>query len=464
MRVRWRYLLPPALVGCAAVWWMSSTAGASPPAAATPPAEVTSAPPKLAPPPASAAARGPYTAEALAQRRQQLALWRQRLAHAQRTLAAYEESTRYPYESRPAIEHLDRWQAHPRIASEMPLLMPGGAPTPGVRIRTSQQAVFASARDTVALTVEAVDDEGKPLALRILSSNAHAPADSSARAKPQAAPNVVQPFVDDGTQGDAQPGDGVWTTRLAPAAEGFAGYSGVIRTELAIQVNGAPGHVEFDVVYAPEVPATWTGPVREALEDGSLDLYLGAQVAQPGRYVISGRVDDANGKPFAFVTFNDELGAGAQQVKLTVYGKLVRDAKPAFPLTLHDVDGFLLRPRRLARPGARTAARRRGTRHAQVPAGLVQRHRVGERRDAAIRGRVREGRGDRAGAGRSTGHRGRALNRHLRSNRLAPRTRLSQAAAACRAGRKAGRRQAAAPRRRSTSDRERLSRAMRPRR
>ena len=34
---------------------------------------------------------------------------------------------------------------------------------------------------------------------------------------------------------------------------------------------------------------------------------------------------------------------GAQEIKLSVFGKLVRDGKPAFPLTLRDVDAFLLR-------------------------------------------------------------------------------------------------------------------------
>ena len=71
---------------------------------------------------------------------------------------------------------------------------------------------------------------------------------------------------------------------------------------------------------------------------------------QPGRYVITGRVDDASGRPLALVTFNNELGAGAQQVPLQVYGRLVRDANAVFPLTLHDVEGFLLRPRCLSRP------------------------------------------------------------------------------------------------------------------
>ena len=60
--------------------------------------------------------------------------------------------------------------------------------------------------------------------------------------------------------------------------------------------------------------------------------------------LLSGRIDDAHGKPFALMTFNEELPAGAQEIRLTLFGKLVRDAKPAFPLTLRDVDGFRLRP------------------------------------------------------------------------------------------------------------------------
>ena len=130
----------------------------------------------------------------------------------------------------------------------------------------------------------------------------------------------------------------------SPTAEGFGNFAGMIRTELIVQSGDQQGYVAFDVVYSPQVPATWAGPVRDQVQDGSLDFILAANVIQPGRYVITGRVDDASGKPVALVTFNDELGAGAQQVALQVYGRLVRDQKPAFPLVLHDVEGFLLRP------------------------------------------------------------------------------------------------------------------------
>jgi hypothetical protein len=62
--------------------------------------------------------------------------------------------------------------------------------------------------------------------------------------------------------------------------------------------------------------------------------------------VISARLDDAQGQPFALLQFNEELGSGAQQARLVAFGKLLRDGQPAFPLRLRDVDGFLLHPDR----------------------------------------------------------------------------------------------------------------------
>lgn len=347
MTMRWRVVLPVAIVCSAAVWWVGSTAGTPAPRATvdavapTPPAT-----PNATGPAASGPRRGaPFNALALQQRQAQLALWQQRLQRAQQVLAAYEQSTTYPFDSRPAKEHGDQWQLHQVIVNDLPLRMPGTAVTPGLRVHTTQERVFAAGGDTIVLTVTAVDDSGATLPLKIVSSVAHGAQGATPAAVPTPpAPVVLQPFVDDGSAADAQAGDGVFSTRLDPVAEGFGGYAGMIRTEVTVQSGERQGYVAFDVVYSPQVPATWAGPVSEALEGGSLDLYLAANVAQAGRYVITGRVDDATGQPFAFVSFNDELGTGTQQVRLPIYGRLVRDQKPVFPLTLHDVDGFLLKP------------------------------------------------------------------------------------------------------------------------
>jgi hypothetical protein len=157
-------------------------------------------------------------------------------------------------------------------------------------------------------------------------------------------PELTMPFNDEGTSGDLVAGDGIHGAQLQPATQGFTGLLGQIRVEVLLQYRGQQGATYFDIVYSPEPPATWQGGVREALEDGSLNFYLKAQVREPGRYVVTARVDDATGQPFALLSFNDEVSTGPQEIRLSLFGKLVRDGKPAFPLTLRDVDAFLLRP------------------------------------------------------------------------------------------------------------------------
>jgi hypothetical protein len=99
----------------------------------------------------------------------------------------------------------------------------------------------------------------------------------------------------------------------------------------------------FDVIYSPKLPAVWVGLPREAMEDGALVFVLRADVRQPGRYVVTGRIDDARGRPFALATFNEVLGPGPNDIRLAVFGKLMIDGGAVLPLTLRDVDGYLLK-------------------------------------------------------------------------------------------------------------------------
>lgn len=346
MKSRWRIVGPIAVLCSAAIWWVGSTAGTPLLVALDPAAQATAGmpAPRDVARAASGVRGGPFSAAGLDDRQARLALWQQRLQRAQETLGSYKTTTRYPFDSRPASQHGDQWDAHPVVTSDMPLRLPGTGVAPNLRVHTTQQRVFATGADTVMLTVSATDDNGAPLPLTIISSVSRSPQDTGGGKAAPLAPVVTQAFVDDGTQGDLQAGDGVFTSVLDPMAEGFGNFAGMIRTELIVQSGQHQGYVAFDVVHSPQVPATWASPVHDVLQDGSLDFVLAASVVQPGRYVITGRVDDATGKPFALVTFNGELGAGARSVSLQVYGRLVRDQKPVFPLTLHDVDGFLLHP------------------------------------------------------------------------------------------------------------------------
>ncbi len=285
-------------------------------------------------------ARGPFSAAGLASRQEQLALWQQRYERAEQVYSSYRDATRYPHESRPLSEHADQVRPFDPVSEDKALRDAAGKPVKGIRLRTTQERVFLGGAESVKFTVAAVDDKGNPLALTINSARAQTVPDTTALISVISAEVA---FSDDGTGADAAPSDGTYSARLTPSAQGFANHAGTIRLLAQVTAQGEAGVAHFDVVYAPLVPATWAG-VREAVEGGSLNFYLKAQVKVAGRYVVSARVFDAKGVPFALLQFNNEVPAGAAEFKLNLFGALIRDKAPAFPLRLVDVDGFLLQP------------------------------------------------------------------------------------------------------------------------
>ena len=255
------------------------------------------------------------------------------------TYCNYAAGTKYPEASRPAAEHPDQMNPNAPITETNAMRLGGGRTEPGVLLQTSQSRVFLASGEAAALSLRAVDADGKPLALVVTRAVAQGLTFKGGRATAQ----VPLAFADDGQGADAAAGDGAFAGIVAPAQTGLASFNGTIRAEVNYTVNGRQGVVLFDVIYTPELPAVWSGQVREAVEDGSLVFYLKAEIRQAGRYIVHGRVDDAKGKPFALATFNDLLPAGSQEIKLMVFGKLMRDQEAAMPLTLRDVDGFLLK-------------------------------------------------------------------------------------------------------------------------
>jgi hypothetical protein len=269
-------------------------------------------------------------------RRQQLLA---NLRLADHTYCSYRESSKYPHTSRPIAEQPDQVYPNAPVTEVHPMRLDSGGADPKVQLQTSQSRVYMAAGESVAFSLRAVDPDGAVLPLVVTRALAQGLAFQGSRPSAQ----VALAFADDGKGADAVAGDGAFTAVLAPAQTGLAAFNGTIRTEVRYSVAGRAGSVSFDVIYSPELPATWTGQVREAVENGSLNFYLKADIRQAGRYLVSGRVDDANGKPFALVTFNDVLGTGPTEVKLTMFGKLMRDQDAALPLTLRDVDGYLLK-------------------------------------------------------------------------------------------------------------------------
>lgn len=286
--------------------------------------------------PASAAASrpqgSPFTDAALRERLAQRDLLLQRLERARQTLALYRDQTRYPHESRPIAEHPDQVHPFAPIRESLPLRFPGSkGAIPGVRILTTQDRVFMSGEEVVKVSVSAQDEAGKTLPLLITRAVAFdLPDPRQAAGRPQLAL-------------DFSGSEGVYSAQFQPSRTAFADFAGTLRLQVTLSQDGRQGVINFDVVYQSLVPAEW-GAISDRVADGSLDFVVGLNVKQAGRYVINARVDDAKGQPFALVSFNEELGSGAQTAHLRVFGKLLRDGAPAMPLRLRDLQGFLLLP------------------------------------------------------------------------------------------------------------------------
>ena len=292
--------------------------------------------------PGGTATRAPYSTAGQLAHAEKQKLWQARYEQAEQVYASYRDATRYPHESRPLSEHPDQIHPFDPVSEETSLRNANGEPVKGVRLRTTQDRVFLSASDTVRFSIEALDDQGQRLPVLVRSAAAQSVPDTRTPV-PLIQTDVA--FGDNGTGADLQAGDGTYTALLNPALQGFGNYDGTIRVLAQVAAKGQQGVAHFDVVYAPGVPASWAG-VREAVEGGSLNFYVKAQVRVAGHYVVSGRVDDSQGKPFALVQFNQQVAAGTQEMRLRVFGALIRDKAPAFPLRLRDVEGFILYPDR----------------------------------------------------------------------------------------------------------------------
>lgn len=261
-------------------------------------------------------------------------LARLRLERAEFTLKTYLEANRYPPQSRPIQEHPD--QIRPSRFDTKVGLRRGGEG----RLRMGQDRIFLTGEESTRLYVSGEDSTGTPLPLKLISAiAAEAPFSPGAGVLSPVALN----FNDSGNLGDEAAGDGNYTTIFQPGKQGFDRHLGNIRITITAQVGDDQGSAFFDVYYTPQAPARFTGTVREALENGSLSLYLGLDVKRAGRYVVAGRADDSAGKPFAYLSFNDLVPAGPQEIKMVIFGKLVRDTHAPSPFHVRDVEGFLLK-------------------------------------------------------------------------------------------------------------------------
>jgi hypothetical protein len=258
---------------------------------------------------------------------------------ADQTYCSYREGSMYPASSQPMSRNPDQAYPNRPVLETNPMRGDDRSSNPNILLQTSQSRVYLAAGESVAFSLRAVEPDGATVPLVVTRAIAAGIVTAGGRATTQ----VPLAFADDGSGADAAAGDGAFAGVLSPAQTGLAGFHGTIRTEVRYTAGGKNGVVIFDVIHSPKVPAVWSGPPREAMEEGSLVFVLRADVRQPGRYVVTGRIDDARGRPFALATFNEVLGPGPNDIRLAVFGKLMIDGGAVLPLTLRDVDGYLLK-------------------------------------------------------------------------------------------------------------------------
>lgn len=256
---------------------------------------------------------------------------------AEERLATYRNFAKYPPSSRPAKEHSDKLFPLAPVVRGIPLSL-SGQPSEHILLKLRQDKLVVVGDESLELGIRCEDSQGQVLPCTVQRAEISAlPLDAG---QPPGRRPVS--FVPDPAPGRS----GELLAQLQPASLGLVQKTWPLRVEVKLQAGRDPveqGAALFDFLLTPEPPAVSQGPVTEAVVDGSLVLTYPIQVKRPGRYVLQARVDDALGKPVALAMWNDVLQAGPQRVKLVVFGKLLHDENPRFPLKVRDFDGFLLK-------------------------------------------------------------------------------------------------------------------------
>jgi hypothetical protein len=121
-------------------------------------------------------------------------------------------------------------------------------------------------------------------------------------------------------------------------------YRHTARVRMNVRFEHAPGQFEdtwFVFLYTPDeaIPARFTGTFREAIEDGSLVIYAGIEVDQPGWYLIDCNLFGPGDQPIAWSRHKGDLTQADREVRLLYFGKVLTDTGVAGPYHLGQLRG-----------------------------------------------------------------------------------------------------------------------------
>jgi hypothetical protein len=258
--------------------------------------------------------------------------YRQRMTETKKALL---QKTRYPIGSQPLVTKTDLLHAHHVEPTMRGLSGDPGKPH-NILITENQDRVWISPGQSAVASITATDNQA-PAQLTISRSDLVVQIEDDA-GHVSAGPTVGHPvFLDDGNPPDQLSGDGIYTAMVVVPPDTTPGA--VVLSVDATGADGEQGTLLFNFVATAPPPAVFTQTATDALEDGSIAIYVGISVQQPGRYEIAGRLYDSTGMPLVYMRFMGELTTASTTVRLLAFGKVILDEGGVPPFNMQEVEG-----------------------------------------------------------------------------------------------------------------------------
>ncbi len=145
-------------------------------------------------------------------------------------------------------------------------------------------------------------------------------------------------FYDDGTHGDAQPEDNLFTATYTPDPDhpnDFRGqYQAVVQAE---SLRGDTLLASASFIYSVQI-AHLTGQYRDAIVDGNLQIEAEVEAVEAGKIRVEGTlVTTADAKMLGYAYADADVDPGRHWIPLVYYGLIFHDMKAPGPYSLFSV-------------------------------------------------------------------------------------------------------------------------------
>ncbi len=103
-----------------------------------------------------------------------------------------------------------------------------------------------------------------------------------------------------------------------------------------------PARAALSALWSPPgaQPARFTGTFRDAVEAGSLAIYVDVEVTEPGFFNVDANLWGEGEAPVAWTKWRGDLTPGLQEIRLSFFGKALVDSGAAPPFRLEQLRGF----------------------------------------------------------------------------------------------------------------------------